>query len=222
MEPSTGTTVRELIRGLPVLRGCAPEFDPDAAPENPVELFVAWFEHAVYAGVTEPHAMTVSTTDPQGRPNARVLILKDVDESGWHFAVSAVSRKGSDITANPVAALTFYWPELARQVRVSGPVVADGPEVSAQDFLARSVGSRATAMTRRQSQPLVDENELTAALEKAHHEIERDPQIVPDEWISYAVRADRVEFWQGDAGRRHRRLCYEADGESWCRTRLWP
>ncbi len=215
-------SVRDLLRDLPVLKGNAPLFDIDAAPDDPVKLFIEWLSGAVRAGVREPHAMTVSTVEPGGFPDGRVLILKDVDADGWHFAISSVSQKGADLAARPVAALTFYWPELVRQIRVRGPVVADPAPVSAADFLARPDGSRAMALTRRQSQPLVDPGELDEALEKSRLELERNPQLVPDEWVSYAVRAARVEFWQGSSDRRHQRLRYESTDGGWSRTQLWP
>jgi pyridoxamine 5'-phosphate oxidase len=214
--------VRELLRELPVLKGDPPLFDPGAAPDDPVELFVEWLSGAVGAGVLEPHAMTVSTVGADGNPDGRMLILKDVDSAGWHFAISSVSQKGADLAANPVAALTFYWPDLVRQIRVSGPVIADPPAVGAADFLARSGGSREMALTRRQSQPLVDPGELDAALEKSRLELAADPEFVPDDWISYAVRANRVEFWQGSADRRHQRLLYESADGAWIRSQLWP
>ena len=223
--PAVGDGLRSLLRGLPVLQGQAPAFDPTEAPGDPVRLFADWLDTATRLGVTEPHAMTVATVDRNGEPDARILILKAVDREGWHFAVSSVSRKGADLAAHPVAALTFYWPELVRQVRVRGPVTADPPEVSAADFLARSDGSRAMALTRRQSQPLADLAELDHALDKTCAELRADPRLVPDEWISYAVQPGRVEFWQGDPGRRHQRLVYEADPDSesrWTRTLLWP
>jgi pyridoxamine 5'-phosphate oxidase len=214
--------VRDLLRDLPVLKGDPPSFDPAAVPNDPAELFIEWLTSAVQAGVREPHAMTVSTIGSSGRPDGRVLILKDVDADGWHFAISSVSQKGADLAAHPVAALTFYWPELVRQIRVSGPVIADPPAVSTADFLARSDGSRAIAMTRRQSQPLGDPGQLDTALAKTRLELAADPQLVPDEWVSYAVRATRVEFWQGSPDRRHQRLRYEFANNTWSRTQLWP
>jgi pyridoxamine 5'-phosphate oxidase len=221
-EPTGLDEVRDLLRDLPVLKGDPPPFEPDAAPDEPVALFVEWLSGAVRAGVREPHAMTVSTVDQDGRPNARVLILKDVDAGGWHFAVSAVSRKGAELAARPAAALTFYWPELIRQVRISGPVIADPAAVSAADFLARSTGSREMALTRRQSQPFVDPAEVDEALEKSRLELAADPRLVPAEWISYAVRPRQVEFWQGDPSRRHVRLRYEFADDAWSHVRLWP
>jgi len=213
---------RAYLRELPVLTGAAPEFVIADAPGDPVSLFTSWLQHAVSAGVPEPHAMTICTVDAQGLPRARVLILKAVDDTGWHFAVNTVSQKGRDLAANPVAALTFYWPSLVRQVRVAGPVVSDGATYSAADFLARPLGSRAMALTRRQSQPLVDAGELDTEIAKAHSVLEREPDLVPDEWVSYAVRPTEVEFWQGSADRRHVRLLYRRVDDDWETGQLWP
>jgi pyridoxamine 5'-phosphate oxidase len=213
---------RSYLRGLPVLTGANPGFDPADVPADPVSLFATWLQQAVAAGVEEPHAMTLSTVDAQGLPRARVLILKSVDAAGWHFAASSVSQKGRDLTAHPAAALTFFWPAVVRQVRVTGPVASDGPEASADDFLARPLGSRAMALTLRQSQPLGDLAELDAEIDKAHHKLTDDPGLVPDEWVSQAVRPNEVEFWEGSADRRHRRLSYHRVGDRWDRTQLWP
>jgi pyridoxamine 5'-phosphate oxidase len=147
---------RAYLRSLPVLQGMGPGFDVDTVPADPVLLFVDWLQNAAAAGVPGPHAMTLSTADAHGSPSARILILKAVDEHGWHFAVNSLSQKGHDLKANPAAALTFYWPALVRQVRIGGVVVADGEQASRRDFLARPVESRAIALTLRQSQALTD------------------------------------------------------------------
>jgi pyridoxamine 5'-phosphate oxidase len=207
---------------LAVLQGASPVFDTASAPEDPADLFIEWMLTAVRAGVPEPHAMTVSTVDASGAPNARTLILKDVDAAGWHFAISTASRKGAELTLKPSAALTFYWSASVRQVRVRGHVVPDSRDLSRADFLARSTGSRAMALTRQQSEPLADPADLERALEKAHRELQVDPTTVPDEWVSYAVQPASVEFWQGDPERRHQRLNYVRDGQQWTRTILWP
>jgi pyridoxamine 5'-phosphate oxidase len=214
--------LRAVLRQLPVLAGTAPPFAPASAPDGPVELFTEWFDQAVAAGVAEPHAMTVSTVDEHGRPSARVLILKAVDAAGWHFAVSTVSRKGRDLDVNPVAALTFYWTQLGRQIRVAGSVQQDPRSVAEADFLARSAGSREMALTRRQSQPYSDPAELDTALQDAAAELTAAPDTVPDEWVSYAVRAETVEFWQSDRARKHVRLLYTRNHDGWVQTRLWP
>jgi pyridoxamine 5'-phosphate oxidase len=215
--------LRSLLRSLPVLTGQAPPFDPAAAPPDPLELFGDWFRAAVAAGVREPHAMILSTVDAQGAPSARVLILKDVDAAGWHFGVNSVSRKGRELAATPAAALTLYWPEQVRQVRIVGPALIDPAEVCAADFLARPAGSRQMALTRGQSRPLADPAKLDTALEQARTELAADPDLVPDECVSYAVRPREVEFWQGSPDRRHLRLRYrrERTGE-WTREMLWP
>jgi pyridoxamine 5'-phosphate oxidase len=213
---------RSYLRALPVLRGAGPRLDTDALPSDPVRLFVTWLQQAVEAGAPDPHAMTLSTVDAQGMPRARVLILKAVDERGWHFAVSSVSQKGRDLAAHPAAALTFYWPALVRQVRVVGAVVNDGLRASADDFLARPLASRAIALTLRQSQPLHDIAELDAEIDKAHRRLKDGLDVVPAEWVSYAMQPSEVEFWQGSSDRRHWRLSYHRAEDGWDRTRLWP
>ena len=133
---------RSFLRALPVLSGSAPPFNIDGAPDEPLALFAEWIEQAAQAGVPEPHAMTISTVDAQGAPRARVLIVKAIDENGWHFAASSASQKGRDLSSHPVAALTFHWPAVVRQVRLVGTVVDDGAQASAADFLSRPIGSR--------------------------------------------------------------------------------
>ncbi|MEO6086699.1 MAG: pyridoxamine 5'-phosphate oxidase family protein, partial [Umezawaea sp.] len=115
---TTDKPVRQLLHSLPSLAGPLPSFDLDSAPGDPDVLFEEWLRDAVDSGVTEPHAMTLSTTDPSGRPSARVLILKNLDGGLWQFASGSGSRKGKELANNPWAALTFYWPTLGRQVRV--------------------------------------------------------------------------------------------------------
>ncbi|MFF3562759.1 pyridoxal 5'-phosphate synthase [Streptomyces sp. NPDC002574] len=219
---SEAAGARELLRSIEVFAGDLPGFDPAAAPEDPVALFTEWLLAAVRAGVREPHAMTLSTVDADGNPAARVLILKDVGERGWQFASDAGSAKGRDLAARPRAALTFYWPALARQVRVRGPVAPEGPERSAADFLARGPGARAEALLGRQSQPLADLAERDAAVRESSARLARTPGLVAPGWTLYALRPVSVEFWQGDKERRHTRLVYRAGDQGWTRQLLWP
>ncbi|GAA0441881.1 pyridoxamine 5'-phosphate oxidase [Acrocarpospora corrugata] len=215
--------VRELLRGLPVFAVELPEFEVDAAPEDPVRLFGQWLMSAIEVGQPEPHAMALGTADERGRPSSRVLICKDVDSDGrWYFASDRNSRKGRELAANPFAAMAFYWPRQGRQIRIRGSVHALDAEASAADFRARSEGSRAEALTGRQSQILNDPAELEAALRAARERLAADPELVAPGWTLYAVTADEVEFWQGDRDRRHIRLRYVRDGRSWARQRLWP
>ncbi|MFD4137787.1 pyridoxal 5'-phosphate synthase [Streptomyces sp. NPDC058572] len=214
--------IRKLLRELEVFAGRLPEFDPHATPGEPSELFVDWLVTAVDAGVPEPHAMTLSTVGPDGGPSARVLILKDVGPSGWQFAAHAGSPKGRDLTRLGRAALTFYWPQQARQVRVRGPVSAESAERSAADFLARSPGSRAEALVGRQSQPLGELADRDATARQSLVRIEREPGLVVPEWTLYSLRPEEVEFWQGDKQRKHTRLGYTRNGAEWHKQLLWP
>ncbi len=221
--PVDQTSMRDLLRGLPVFDVELPVFDAGDAPAAPAALFAGWLAEAIEAKVPEPHAMTVATADEEGHPSARVLICKDVDTGGhWYFAANDVSRKGRELAATPYAALTFYWPPQGRQIRVRGPVRAAGADRSAADFLARSAGGRAEALAGRQSEVLTDPAELDAAIRSAHDRLAADPELVAPGWTLYAVIADEVEFWQADRDRRHTRLRYTRDGASWDRRLLWP
>lgn len=139
--------VRQYLRDLPVFDSDLPGFESAATPADPVTCFLGSLAAAVAAGVREPHTMTLSTIGEDRVPSARVLLLKNVDADGWQFALRGASPKGRELAADGVAALTFYWPDQARQIRVRGTVRAESAERSAADFLARFEGSRASAMT---------------------------------------------------------------------------
>ncbi|MBP2472498.1 pyridoxamine 5'-phosphate oxidase [Crossiella equi] len=210
------------LRALPSLAGPLPGFDPDRAPADPDALFARWLAEAVAAGVVEPHAMTLSTVDPSGRPSARVLILKYLDAGHWAFASGAGSRKGKELANTPWAALTFYWPALGRQVRVRGRVETASARESAADFLARSAGARGGGLLGYQSQPLHDLAERDRALDEATARASADPDLVAREWTVFRLAADEVEFWQGEEDRRHLRLSYTRAEGGWTRQLLWP
>ncbi|MBG0564334.1 pyridoxine/pyridoxamine 5'-phosphate oxidase [Actinoplanes aureus] len=215
-------SIRDLLRGLPVFARPLPAFDPAGAPDDPHDLFAAWFAEAVGAGVVEPHAMTLSTVDADGLPDTRVLLLKEFDGRGWQFATDATSAKGRQVAANPAAALGFYWREQGRQVRVRGSVTALDRAAADGDFLARPVGARVASLASTQSAVLDDPADLERALAAAGQTVENDPGTVCAEHTVYAVTAVSVEFWQGDKERRHIRLRYRRDGDAWVRERLWP
>ncbi|SNY37076.1 pyridoxine/pyridoxamine 5'-phosphate oxidase [Paractinoplanes atraurantiacus] len=207
--------MRDYLRALPVFAGELPAFDPSAAPSSPSELFAEWLVAAVEAGVREPHAMTLSTAGA----NARVLILKNVDQRGWQFAAHAASPKGRELSQDPRAALTFYWSPQGRQIRVRGPVHPSPPEESAADFLARSPGARAEASLGRQSRPLTDRATLDNAVREAQRGIEG---YVEPHWTLYTLAPGQVEFWQADKDRKHTRLRYSRTPSGWTRGLLWP
>lgn len=214
--------LHEILRGLKVLQGPFLAFDPSSAPPDPRDAFLDWLNAAIGRNVPEPHAMTLATVDAQGIPDARVLLLKNVDDAGFHFAISAASRKGRQLAQRPHAALTFYWQPLARQVRVRGEVVYLGEEASAADFRARPDGSRAAGMLGRQSEVLERAAELDEAYAAALADVSENPDAVSPHWRLYAVRPDDVEFWQGASTRRHTRLRYTRRGDDFQREILWP
>jgi pyridoxamine 5'-phosphate oxidase len=214
--------IRERLRALRVFDGELPTFDPATAPEHPAELFWEWFLEAIDAGVREPHAMTLSTVNADGRPSSRVLILKGLADGRWQFASSADSRKGQELAVNPVAAASFYWSEQGRQIRLRGHVLDAGPEAGARDYLARPAASRAEALAGQQSAPLDDLGDLDRALAEARARIDADPDLVPAHWTLYHLIPDEVEFWQAHSERRHTRLQYRLHGGSWTRAALWP
>lgn len=137
------TTPAAWLRARPSLTGSAPALHPDAVPDDPLALFLNWITAAAEAGVAEPHASTLATVDADGVPDARTLILKDVDERGWAFAGTRSSAKGRQLAANPAAALNFWWQPVLRAVRVRGPVVEAPEEETAADLAARSAAARA-------------------------------------------------------------------------------
>ncbi|WP_329481225.1 pyridoxal 5'-phosphate synthase [Kribbella sp. NBC_01484] len=217
------TDLRTRLRAVPTLTGTPPPFDPTRAPDSPYELFVDWLLTAVDRQIPEPCAVTLSTVSADGRPNGRVLILKDVTADGLQFASSAASRKGEELAACPYAALTFYWIPLGRQVRVMGSVTPADPVDSARDFLARPTPARAEALAARQSGVLEDPSDLATAYAEQAERLAADPGLVAPNWTLYTLRADEMEFWQADPDRRHLRLRYRLDEPNhWIKERLWP
>jgi pyridoxamine 5'-phosphate oxidase len=199
-----------------------PAFDPGSAPDDPVTLFAQWFAEVVAAGEREPHTMTLSTSDADGLPDARIVMLHGADAQGWSFATHATSSKGRQLAARPYAALTFYWPVQGRQVRVRGPVsVAPSSEAQA-DLRVRSTGALAAALTGRQSEVLGSVEELARASEAAWERARQEPAAESPTWTLYRLRPDAVEFFQGEERRRHVRLSYRWAAGTWVRELLWP
>ncbi|PRX47774.1 pyridoxamine 5'-phosphate oxidase [Prauserella shujinwangii] len=209
------------LRGWPSFPAELPDFDPDHAPALPHELFAEWL-HDAGAGGFAPHAMTLSTVDENGDPDARVLILKDVDSAGWYFATSALSPKARQLAGRPRAALTFFWPHRARQVRVRGAVGPLDAAASAADFRERPFASRVEAFVGGQSEVLASDNELAEDVDRAERALAADPGLVPGDWTRYRLTPEAVEFWQGRHDRRHVRLRYTARDGGWHRERLRP
>lgn len=216
-------TLRERLRALPAFaRPGLPTFDPDAAPSTPHDLFVDWAEQAIDAGLLAPQAATLSTADAAGHVHARTLVLKDVTGDGWWFASQSTGPKGRDLAANPHAALTFFWPELGRQVKVTGSAAPAGPETSRADFLARPDASRAAGLVNRQSEPLGSVEEYQQAFDEALRAVTADPELVAPDWAAYVLAPTEVEFWQAPDEGPHVRLLYRADADGWTKGLMWP
>lgn len=172
-------------------------------------------------GVPAPHAATLATADGAGNPSARVLILKDVDDTGWWFATRRSSPKASELAATGAAAMTFFWPSLGRQVRVAGPVAAADAAASAEDFRARTDFSRAGAMTGPPSTAVASVDVVREELAAALAQVRSDPDLVSTDWSAYVLQPRYVEMWQAADGGTVR-LRYLQDGTAWRRAILRP
>jgi pyridoxamine 5'-phosphate oxidase len=182
---------------------------------DPIVQFEAWYEKAREAGIPLAEACTVATVSTDGRPSARMVLLKGTDERGFVFATSYASRKGRELDANPHAALLFYWLALGRQVRVEGAVERVSPEESDAIFLARPRASRISALATRQSEVLPDRAQLEARVAELERELEGREVERPEFWGAYRVIPEEIEFWQHDENRLHHRFVYRRAGDGW-------
>ncbi|WP_280693586.1 pyridoxal 5'-phosphate synthase [Kitasatospora sp. GAS204B] len=218
--------LRELLLGRPAMARELPGFVPEAAPAGPGELFVSWLLDALRVESPDAQVVTLSTVGLDGAPDARIVVLRDVDpELGvWWFAGDARSPKGRQLAAEPRAALTWYWPALGRQVRVRGEVTPGDAAAAGEVFRLLSPKSRAAALVGRQSERLGTAQEFWAAWGAAERELAAEPGLVAQGYTQYGVRAREVEFWQGAADRRHLRLVYRRGSrdDGWRRELLWP
>jgi len=189
-----------------------------------LEQFERWRAEALAADLAEPEAMVLATADADGRPSARSVLLKGLDERGFEFFTGLDSRKGQEIAANPRAALAFPWYELRRQVLATGAVELVAFERSEQYFATRPYGSRISALASRQSSVIGDRAELEAARAELERRYPPDQPVPrPERWGGLRLAPDSVEFWQGRADRLHDRLRFrrQAGGE-WVVERLSP
>ena len=200
---------------------------------DPIEQFKHWFDEAIKSELLEPNAMTLATATTDGKPSARIVLLKGIENQGFVFFTNYESKKGKEMADNPQAALCFNWLELQRQVRIEGTIEKIAEADSDAYFQSRPVGSRIGAWASPQSQvinsrALIEENEKS--YKKQFHVIARDearggtdieiPR--PAHWGGYVLKPTMIEFWQGRSSRLHDRICYVFEDNAWKIERLAP
>jgi len=192
--------------------------------EHPLRQLERWVADAVAADIDEPNAMTLATVDADGRPDARVVLLRGIRAEDVVWFTDRSSTKGAQLAAAPHAALVLHWQPLERQVRLRGPVVALDDAASDAYFASRPRGSRLSAWASRQSRPVASRaayEAVVAEVEARFDGVEDVPR--PPDWGGYALTPVEVEFWQGRRSRRHDRLCMRPDGAGgWAVERLQP
>lgn len=198
------------------------ELSPEECLEKPLDQLALWLDEAVKAQVNEPTAMNIATVDTTGRPSARVVLCKGIENGRIVFYTNYESRKGTQISSNPNVALTFFWPELERQVRIEGVVEVLPSEISDDYFASRPYASRIGAWASLQSEELTNKAQLVGRV--AQYSLKFVGHVPrPPHWGGYGVIPCRVEFWQGRPSRLHDRVLYEHDAEGhWHRKRLYP
>ena len=190
---------------------------------DPIGQFNAWISAAIAGKLAEPNAMTLATVDATGRPNARIVLLKGFDESGFVFYTNYQSQKGKELDANPTACLVFNWLAHERQVRIRGAVQRISPEETAAYFHSRPKGSQIGAWASPQSQVIPDRWPLETKLDSLSATYKTVSQVpVPPHWGGYRVAAEEIEFWQGRSSRLHDRFCFKKVAGNWTIDRLAP
>jgi pyridoxamine 5'-phosphate oxidase len=196
--------------------------DETTIERDPIKQFQAWFNDAIEAKLPLPEAMTLATATPDGKPSARMVLLKQVDHAGFVFYTNYRSAKAEQLDANPYAALVFYWPQLDRQVRVEGSVKRTSPQESREYFKTRPRESQIGAWASEQSE-VISGREVLEQRAKELEDFYRDREIeCPEYWGGYRLKPERIEFWKSRVGRLHDRLLFERSGDGWTVTRLAP
>lgn len=207
--------LREEYKGEP--------FDESHLDPNPMVQFQKWFSEVCAVAVHEPNAMTLATTGDDGQPSARIVLLKEVLEDSFVFYTNYRSRKGRELAGNPRAALVFYWPELRRQVRITGRVKKTTRAGAERYFHTRPRGAQLGAWASRQSSIIADRESLERRVQKLEAKYSGKTIPLPPAWGGYRLYPDSIEFWQGRLNRLHDRLRYSKETRGrWKIERLAP
>jgi len=198
------------------------ELDVTDVADTPINQFQLWLKQAIEAQVPEPTAMNLATVSITGKPSARIVLLKGIEDNQFIFYTNYESRKGQDLAQNPYGALTFYWAELERQVRIEGMITRISQEKSVQYFQTRPRASQVGAVASPQSQPISSRALLEQNFERIKTEYENQDIPKPPHWGGYALNPTYFEFWQGRRSRLHDRIIYQQDGNTWHISRLAP
>jgi pyridoxamine 5'-phosphate oxidase len=196
--------------------------DPADCDPDPIVEVRRWLDVAVAAELPTVNAVTLATVDERGRPAARIVLLKDVDDRGLVFFTNYDSRKAHDLAAHPFAALVAFWEPLHRQVRIEGAIEKLEPEASDAYFASRPRGSQIGAIASPQSQPIASREMLEQWVAQADEAIGAARPERPAHWGGYRLVPDMIELWQGQLSRLHDRVRYRREDGQWLRDRLAP
>ena len=196
--------------------------EPELAADDPFALFAAWLAEAQAGEPNDANAMALATVDAEGLPDARMVLLKDVDAAGFVFYTNVGSAKGGELGGQPRAALLFHWKSLRRQVRVRG-TVSRGSEAEADAYFAsRARDSQLGAWASEQSRPLSGRDELERRVAEARERFADTAVPRPEDWAGFRVTPLSIEFWRDRPFRLHERLLFTRDGDGWATSRLYP
>ncbi|MHC5113182.1 MAG: pyridoxamine 5'-phosphate oxidase [Planctomycetota bacterium] len=196
--------------------------DFEHPPSDPVEQLRAWLDDARQLELPNPESMVVATIDPDGRPSARVVLLRGIDDTGVTFYTNYESRKGRAIDANPEVTMVLHWDLLHRQIVIEGRAARAGEDDSDAYWARRPRGSQIGAWASRQSEPVGSRDELETAYAEAEARFEGGDVPRPPHWGGYRVEIRSIVFWQARAFRLHDRMRYTRDGRDWTIERLYP
>lgn len=197
----------------------SPLIDLDA---DPFDFFALWMTDAEASEPNDPNAMTLATVTADGRPDARIILLKGVDRSGFTFYTNLESRKAAELTATPFAALLFHWKTLRRQIRIEGSISPVSTEEADAYFASRRRMSQIGAIASDQSRPLPDRSIFEERIQAVEKKYEGQPVPRPANWSGFRLTPDRFEFWQDRPFRLHDRAIWVASDAGWSVTRLYP